>query len=77
MRREEAFASERLAMKVSIRIGSGTVSFTGLLTVVFITLRLLDKTDWSWWWVLSPLWITASLSLAALGAILLIASRGR
>lgn len=28
-----------------------------LLLVVFITLKLINVIDWSWWWVLSPLWI--------------------
>lgn len=39
----------------------GGISFAGLLTIVFIVLKLLDKIDWSWWWVLSPLWISAML----------------
>jgi len=36
---------------------SGGIGFGGLLTIVFITLKLTDYIDWSWWWVLSPLWI--------------------
>jgi len=32
-------------------------SFNEILTVAFVTLRLTDKIDWSWLWVLSPLWI--------------------
>ena len=40
---------------------SGGLSFTGLLTVVFITLKLLGIIAWSWWWVLSPIWITGLL----------------
>lgn len=36
---------------------SGGISFCGLLTVVFITMKLTNYIDWSWWWVLSPLWI--------------------
>ena len=36
---------------------SGGIGFSGLLTIVFITLKLLKVIDWSWWWVLSPLWI--------------------
>lgn len=27
--------------------------------VAFVVLKLCDVIDWSWWWVLSPLWITA------------------
>ena len=38
---------------------SGGISFTGLLTIVFIILKLCGIITWSWWWVLSPLWITA------------------
>lgn len=33
------------------------IGFTGLLTVLFIALKLLGKITWSWWWVLSPIWI--------------------
>ena len=36
---------------------SGGVGFCGLLTIVFIALKLTNYIDWSWWWVLSPLWI--------------------
>lgn len=33
------------------------IGFTGLLTIVFIVLKLTHVINWSWWWVLSPLWI--------------------
>jgi len=36
---------------------SGGIGFAGLLTIVFITLKLCNVITWSWWWVLSPLWI--------------------
>ena len=29
-----------------------------LLTIVFIILKLTEVIAWSWWWVLSPLWIS-------------------
>jgi len=29
-----------------------------LLTVLFVGLKLTNQIDWSWWWVLSPLWIS-------------------
>ena len=38
--------------------------FSSLLTILFIALKLLDKIDWSWWWVLSPLWIGLGLFIA-------------
>lgn len=42
---------------------SGGVGFAGLLTVLFIGLKLTGHIDWSWWWVLSPLWIGALVAL--------------
>lgn len=48
---------------------SGGIGFWGLLTIVFITLKLLGKITWSWWWVLSPVWIGfAILVLIFIGA---------
>ena len=35
---------------------SGGVGFLGLLTIVFITLKLTGYIDWSWWWVFAPVW---------------------
>jgi hypothetical protein len=37
----------------------GGISFAGILQIVFITLKLIGKIDWSWSWVLSPTWISA------------------
>jgi hypothetical protein len=31
--------------------------FTSTLTLIFITLKLTDIIDWSWWLVLGPVWI--------------------
>lgn len=51
---------------------SGGIGFTGLLTIVFIVLKLLGKIDWSWGWVLSPLWISAILVVAIIVIVLLV-----
>ena len=37
---------------------SGGIGFMGLLTILFIALKLLGVIDWAWIWVLSPLWIS-------------------
>ena len=47
------------------------IGFLGLLTLVFIVLKLTHYIDWSWVWVLSPLWlgwvfVTAILFVLAL-----------
>lgn len=39
------------------------------LALIFITLKLIGTITWSWWWVLSPIWIP----IAIVGAIFLIA----
>jgi len=56
---------------------SGGIGFSGLLTVLFIGLKLTGYIAWSWWWVLSPIWIPAGVALAILaivGIVLLIAA---
>jgi hypothetical protein len=40
---------------------SNGIGFTGLLTIVFITLKLCKVIDWSWVWVLSPVWIAVCI----------------
>ena len=52
---------------------SGGIGFAGLLTIVFITLKLTNTIDWSWWWVLSPLWISTGIILFICQAIIVIA----
>jgi hypothetical protein len=32
------------------------MEFASILTTLFIGLKLTDYIDWSWWWILSPLW---------------------
>lgn len=39
---------------------SGGIGFIGLLTIAFIVLKLTGYIDWSWWWVLSPIWISTA-----------------
>ena len=40
-----------------------SIGFTGLLALVFITLKLTGHIDWAWVWVLAPLWGSAALFL--------------
>ena len=48
---------------------SGGIGLAGAVFIVFLILKLLDKIDWSWWWVTSPLWVPL---LIAIGILLLI-----
>ena len=48
---------------------TGGLGLCQLLTVLFVALKLCDKIDWSWWWVLSPLWLPWAIALAVMGTI--------
>jgi hypothetical protein len=52
---------------------SSSSIFPSLLTVLFIGLKLTGHITWSWWWVLSPLWISALVGLTILAIVLIIA----
>lgn len=49
------------------------ITFGGVLLIVFITLKLTGLVDWSWWWVMAPLWIPLSIA-AVIGVIWLFAA---
>jgi hypothetical protein len=49
---------------------SGGIGFFGLLTVVFITLKLTHVIAWSWWWVLAPLIAPIALVLLICAVVL-------
>lgn len=53
---------------------SSGISFTSALTILFIGLKLCNVIHWSWWWVLSPIWISMSIAIfiIAILAILII-----
>ena len=44
--------------------------FAGVLTIVFIVLKLTEVISWSWWWVLAPLWLPLAV-FALISAILI------
>lgn len=59
---------------MSNNTSSSSISiFPSLLTVLFIGLKLTGHITWSWWWVLSPLWISALIGLTILAIVLIIA----
>jgi len=47
------------------------IGFLGLLTLLFIALKLTGFIDWSWLWVLSPLWIPTSIALLIFAIMLI------
>lgn len=53
---------------------SGGIGFFGLLTLLFIALKLTGFITWSWWWVLAPTWMffTIVFAIVAIGLIIAI-----
>ena len=60
---------------MSASSSSGGIGFTGLLTVLFVGLKLTNVITWSWWWVLSPLWMPVFLFMIILIIGALISTR--
>ena len=54
------------------RSTTGGVGFCGLLAIVFIVLKLTHVINWSWVWVLAPIWIVWALTLIAVIVFLII-----
>lgn len=50
---------------------SSGLGLASVLTIVFIVLKLVGVINWSWLWVLSPLWIDIILTVLVLGGLFL------
>lgn len=48
------------------------IGFSGILTIVFIVLKLLGKISWSWVWVLAPLWISFAFGVLMFFVLIII-----
>jgi len=53
--------------KSSVTVNLG--GFSVVLFIVFLVLKLTEVTDWSWWWVTSPLWVPVAFALILVGII--------
>lgn len=42
---------------------NGGIGFVGLLTITLIAFKLMRVVNWSWLWVLSPMWFTIAINL--------------
>ena len=49
----------------------GGMGFISVLTLIFVVLKLTGLIDWSWVWVLSPVWISGLLFVSAFAIILI------
>lgn len=49
-----------------------SLGFLDVLTLIFITLKLTDVINWSWWVVLSPIWIQLVLIIITVIILLIL-----
>lgn len=47
--------------------GKSGLGITGVLTLIFVVLKLVGVVSWSWWWVFSPILIDIGLCILILG----------
>lgn len=40
-----------------MKSSGSSIGITTILTLIFVILKLTGNIDWSWWWVVSPIWI--------------------
>ena len=52
--------------RVIVKSSGGGIGFFGALTILFIALKLLNQINWSWWWVLAPIWIPFAIMIIIL-----------
>lgn len=58
-------------MSTESKSSSHGSNFMGFLFLLFLTLKLTNVIDWSWWWVTAPLWGGIAILLAAFLIILI------
>ena len=51
---------------------TGGIGFCGLLTIVFIVLKLTGYIGWNWLWVISPLWIPLAIVFGIFGIVMIV-----
>ena len=61
-----------LMKKIRHSADCGGLDFLDALTLLFIGLKLTGTIDWSWWWVLSPVWISFSVALFLVVVLLIL-----
>ena len=53
----------------TVKVTYDGIGFGGLLTILFIGLKLTGHIDWDWLWVLSPLWLPLTIVLGIIAGV--------
>lgn len=48
---------------------SGGFGILSVVGIVFVTLKLTETIDWSWWWVTAPFWVPVVLTIVILALV--------
>jgi hypothetical protein len=64
-------------MSKSNSSNSSGIGFVGLLTILFIGLKLTNFIAWSWWWVLSPMLIVIGIGLVSIGILVWLGTKAQ
>lgn len=59
------------------KLGTGGLSFLSALQIAFIVLKLTGFIEWSWLWVLSPMWLPVMLMGALFVVFIVLDGRGK
>jgi hypothetical protein len=51
---------------------SSGIGFFGLLGIAFIVLKIMGYIEWSWLWVLAPIWIPTAIGILILLFVIVI-----
>lgn len=60
-------------MSNDVNVSCGGI-FAAMLAVLFIGLKITGYIDWSWWWVLAPLWMPAVIVILLIIVIVVVAT---
>ncbi len=52
------------------RVRNGGMGIVSFLTILFVVLKVTGIISWSWWWVFSPIWISAICAVLLFGIVL-------
>jgi hypothetical protein len=69
--------NEGTAHGTKLNLNLRGIGIGGLLLVLFVGLKLGKVIDWSWWWVLSPLWIPVILFIVVAGVFVVVYAIGQ
>ena len=56
-------------IKMSSNSRGSRLGFVGLLTILFIALKLTEVIEWSWVWILAPIWISTIIAFVLIIAL--------